>query len=122
MLFFDKESVADGETATSFARYIGGNNLNVPGLVSNPALNVAVTGASSTAIVTLEVAVVATDAAQSTSPVNGDFFTVTENDGTPIEFTKNTTAQFPSLNGLWVRFKVDNTAGLSPAIITAQIS
>lgn len=122
MLFFYKESVPAGQSATSFAYYIGGNNADVPALITNPAMNVAVVGATSTAIVTLQVAVIPTDANQSTPPVDADYFNMTQSDGTAITYTKNTIQSFNSLNGLWVRFHIDNTGSSSTATITAQIS
>lgn len=122
MLFFSKESVSVGQTATSFARYIGGSNMDVPPLMTNPIQNITVVGATATATVILQVAVVPTDAQQSTPPQNSDYFPYTDTTGTAINFTKNTILPVLSLNGLWVRFFIDNTGGSSTATITAQIS
>lgn len=126
MLFLKEEIVLAGADFTSEKFLIGSNHAsvvngsNIP-TINVPTQNVAVHGATSDATVTLQVALLKTDSNnQFIDPLDADFFTMNDPAGNPVVFTSNKVVTLPSLNGLWVRFFVDNTGG-SDATISAQI-
>lgn len=114
MIYFYNQVIYANSIVTSVQHYIGSTNSTAP-LMTNPIQALLVKGATDNITVTLQAAVVPTPVDQSVQPVNSDFINVTN--GT---YNSDTTAAFPSLNGMWVRFQVNNTTGV-PANVTCLL-
>lgn len=103
MFYFSKEIVANGDTVVSFMHYIGSTNAPVP-LITIPTVATFVKGAAVDVTVTLEVAAIPTLTDQSIQPVDADFIVAKT-------YNADAICTVPSLNGMWIRFRVVNSSG-----------
>lgn len=101
-------------TVYSYVMYVGAGNVT-SALIGNPTQAVFVKGATSQITITLQAAVILTPRNQSIQPIDSDYITVTNG-----VYNQDTTASFPSLNGMWLRFQVQNASG-NAAVVTCQI-
>jgi|GEM_PF-5856767 hypothetical protein len=96
-------------TQYSWKKFIGGNNTAAP-LTGIPTQCLFIKGATATLQVTLQTAAVLTPVDQQVTILDTDWIDKTT-------YTADTVTDIPTLNGLWVRFKVINSGG-SPAPLT----
>lgn len=111
MIYFYNDSRATG-TTYSFIQWLGSTNAPSP-LSANPTQCCAVSGATVDITIVLQAAVTPTPVNQNVTPLEGDWFDVQT-------FNNSQVFDAPSLNGLWVRFKVINSSG-SAAPVSAML-
>jgi hypothetical protein len=112
MIYFCNSSISANTIINSTAHYVGGTN-SASSLMTNPTQALFIKGASVGVTVTLQAAVVLTPLNQNITLTDADFIEV----GT---YTADIITSFPSLNGMWLRFHINNTTG-ADALVTCSL-